>query len=99
MLFTSRAEAFPRTVAEYMVMEKPIVAANVSGVNEMISNDVNGLLYNPFKPDELTSSIFKIYNSKEKQRLFSINAREKYYSTFSKKIQIENARRIFKKIN
>lgn len=99
MLFTSRAEAFPRTVAEYMVMGKPIVAANVSGVNEMIENNNNGLLYNPFKTDELKSSIVKMYCSKKIQDKFSKNANRKYFTCFSKEKQTKNALKIFNQID
>jgi glycosyltransferase involved in cell wall biosynthesis len=95
LLFTSRGEAFPRTVAEYMAMEKPIVAADVSGVNEMIQNDYNGLLFSPEKPSELVEKLQLLINNPELQNKLARNACSTYYDTFSKKVQIPTALKIF----
>jgi len=98
LLFTSRAEAFPRTVAEYMAMGKPIVAADVSGVNEMIKHNENGWLYNPFKIEELLQGIISVYKNKDLQIKFSKQAQETYYSKFSKEKHIANSLAVFDRI-
>ncbi len=98
-IFTSHAEAFPRTVAEYMALGKPILAADVSGVSEMIKDGENGYLYNSLEPSTLTEAFRKIEsNETEKNRLAS-NARESYWNIFSKRIHISRAIEVFKKIS
>ncbi len=99
LLFTSRAEAFPRTVAEYMATGKPIVAADVSGVNEMIQHKQNGLLYDPFEPKQLLNCLIKLINDNELQRFLAKNAKEIYYLKFNKEKHIIRALEIFEKIN
>lgn len=98
MLFTSHAEAFPRTVAEYMAIGKPILAANVSGVGEMIIHDFNGYLYDPLKPLELANLMKKLVYDKEKQKVFAKNALDSYNNRFSKQIHIKKALEVFENI-
>ena len=98
VLFTSRAEAFPRTVAEYMALGKPIIASNVSGVPEMITNRENGLLYDPESPSQLRDHILELHANRELAENLGINARKCYYDRFSKKHQILKAKRIFTSI-
>lgn len=47
MTLTSHAETFPMATLEYMAMGKPLVASKVGGLNEQVSDGVNGLLYPP----------------------------------------------------
>jgi glycosyltransferase involved in cell wall biosynthesis len=99
LIFTSHAEAFPRTVAEYMALGKPILAADVSGVSEMIKDGENGYLYNSLDPSTLVEAFKKMEsNDIEKNRLAK-NAYETYWNVFSKKIHISKAIEVFKKIS
>lgn len=98
LIFTSRAEAFPRTVAEYMGVGKPIIAADVSGVNEMIDNNKNGLLYDPFKKNDLINAVESVLNSHDKGRALGLNAKKTYYNNFSKSEQAKKANTIMEKI-
>lgn len=98
-IFTSHAEAFPRTVAEYMALGKPILAADVSGVNEMIIDGENGYLYNSLDHTTLIDAFRKMEtNSSEKKRLAK-NAYITYWTKFSKKIHINRALEVFTKIS
>jgi len=97
-LFTSRAEAFPRTVAEYMALGKPIVASNVSGVNEMIIDGENGVLYTNDNLKKATNGIIQLYNDSDFANNLGKRARADYYSKFSKEIHISNALKVFSEI-
>ena len=89
LIFTSRAEAFPRTVAEYMGVGKPIIAADVSGVNEMIIDEENGLLFNPFKKESLLNVLTKYLREEEQYTKLGEEAWSFYYSIISKKNHID----------
>ncbi len=45
MALTSHAETFPMATLEYMALGKPLVASDVGGLREQVSDGVNGLLY------------------------------------------------------
>lgn len=98
LLFTSRAEAFPRTVAEYMAVGKPIIAADVSGVNEMIKDGYNGFLYNPHEEDALMNAFRKFFEAENKGAVLAQNAKETYFSVFSKSEHIKKAIKLFENL-
>ncbi len=99
LIFTSHAEAFPRTVAEYMSLGKPILAADVSGVSEMIKDGENGYLYNSLDPNTLIEAFKKIENDESEKNRLARNAHDTYWNVFSKRIHIARAIEVFKKIS
>ena len=96
--FSSRAEAFPRTVAEYMALGKPIIAADVSGVNEMIIDGVNGILYTNDKLKKASKAIIKFRDDIDYANNLAKRAKADYFKKFSKEIHIKNALRVFNQI-
>lgn len=99
LIFTSHAEAFPRTVAEYMAIGKPILAADVSGVSEMIKHGENGYLYNSQNPLSLIEVFRKIEDNQEEKLRLATNASNDYWSNFSKSIHMSRAIEVFKEID
>lgn len=95
LVFTSRAEAFPRTVAEAMALKIPIIASNVSGVPEMIKHLSNGFLYESEDHLSLSKYIIEMYNNKSLATSFSINAFNDYRYKFSKNAHIYTALNLF----
>ncbi|HET8942068.1 MAG TPA: glycosyltransferase [Rudaea sp.] len=51
---TSRVESFPRVVLEAMFFGLPVISTRVFGVVEQVSENVNGLLYEPSNIPKLT---------------------------------------------
>lgn len=94
-LFPSRAEAFPRTVAEYMCLGKPIVSTDVSGVPEMIEHGVSGLLCPQDDACLMAEHIATLANNISLSAQMGVSAREKYLGSFSKSNQIKRAGKIF----
>jgi len=54
-----RGESFGIVLLEAMAAGAPLVASNISGYNNVASNDVNALLVEPGKPVELAKSIMR----------------------------------------
>lgn len=76
------AESFGITVIEAMASSKPVVASKMGGVPEIIQEDVNGLLFQPWDSSELSDKINRILSNKEYAESLSKQARidaiEKY---------------------
>jgi len=77
-------EAFGRVAVEAQSMEKPIIASNIGGSNETITNNVSGFLFESGNPESLCKKIIEVLNLDE-SRLKSIG--------------IEGRKNIIKKFN
>lgn len=98
-IFPSRAEAFPRTIAEYMALGKPIVSTDVSGVPEMIKDGENGLLCGIDEGAIMGEKIADLLNAPALAATLGANARQTYESKFSKRSHAERAGEIFSDID
>jgi glycosyltransferase involved in cell wall biosynthesis len=56
----SYREAQGLTILEAMALSRPVVASNVGGIPEMITNEVNGLLVPPHDPPALAAAIVRL---------------------------------------
>ncbi len=61
----SHYEGLPLTILEAMASKVPIAATDVVGINDVVTNGVNGLLVRPDNPDELASAIVRILDNPE----------------------------------
>jgi len=75
-------EGFPRTLIEAMYMSLPVVASEVSGIPEIVSDGVNGLLVAPGDTQGLTEKIFMLYESAKLRDSLGIQARKKVESGY-----------------
>ncbi len=97
-LFPSRAEAFPRTVAEYMALGSAIVSTDVSGVTEMIEHGVNGMLCAQDDSQKMAEYIVLLANNSQLCEKLKEAARTRYLNSFAKRHQIARAIDIFNKL-
>ena len=95
---TSKSEAFPRTVAEYLAMGKPIISTRVAGADEMIIDKHNGFLIDIDNADALFESIQKLISQPLTCKLFSNEAELTYMRLYSASRQEERFSEIFNKI-
>lgn len=86
----SRAEALPLVILEAMVLKTPILASNVSGIPEMITDDIEGYLFPINNFDNLIFKLEILYNNSQKRELFAKNANMKYWKVFQRENQIKN---------
>jgi glycosyltransferase involved in cell wall biosynthesis len=70
LVLPSLAESFGMTCLEAMASETPVVATNVGGIPDVVSDNVNGLLVQPADPHALAESIQRVvFNSRLRRRL------------------------------
>ena len=56
----SLREGMPRSLLEAMSMKKIVLASNIRGCREIIHNNKNGFLFNPYKNRDLVSLMIKV---------------------------------------
>lgn len=62
-VLSSRTEAFPMVLLEYMAAGKPVVATNVGSVQEVLTDRVTGLLVEPENANALADNIIYLLNN------------------------------------
>lgn len=70
----SRFEGFGLTAAEALVMGKPVVASNVFGLKEVVSNRITGLLFENGNSEDLYLKLKNIIEDTSQYKQFSENA-------------------------
>ena len=76
-------EGLPISLIEAMSMELPVVSTTVSGIPELVVDDVTGLLVPPKDVDALTEALVKIGASPEKRRQMGQAGRQRVLEKFS----------------
>ena len=68
LILPSRDEGMPNVMLEAMASSLPIIGSRVSGMDQVIINNKNGLLVKPGDSDELHYAIKKLINNKDNIR-------------------------------
>jgi glycosyltransferase involved in cell wall biosynthesis len=68
-IMTSRIESFPLVTLEAQAHGLPVVAFNVKGPHEIIKNDFQGELIEPFKIDDFVKAILYYYDLWKRRKL------------------------------
>lgn len=71
LVVPSRMESIPQVIKEAFYLRVPVVATNVGGIPELITNDVNGILIPPDDPKVLVRTINELLNDEEKAKRIS----------------------------
>lgn len=70
-------EAFCLSMAEAMVVGKPVVAFNLASIPEMVINNVTGYLVEPLDPKDLAEKAIDLLNDDEKARRMGSAAKKR----------------------
>lgn len=63
-IYPSKEEGLGSAILEAFQFKKPVIAANVGGIPDILGDNEFGLLINPFDENELSEAIFKLYQDK-----------------------------------
>ena len=91
----SRWEGFGLVLAEYMELEKPIVATNVDAIPDLITDYDNGLLVEVDNVEQIVCAIETIYNDHNLKRKIVKNGRMRVESFFTINIMVDEHERLF----
>ena len=79
----SLSEGIPIALMEAMAMELPVIATNITGIPELVSNNVDGILVEPRNPFELAEKIKYLYYNPDVREKLGKNARKKVCEKFN----------------
>ena len=97
LLMPSRFEGLPMTLLESMAMGLPIVASNLDGIAEVITDTYEGLLAEPGNAATFTSQVIRLLRDPDFAAQLAINARTKIESNHSVEIMTTAVESIYDK--
>jgi glycosyltransferase involved in cell wall biosynthesis len=83
VISTSLREGLSNTILESMLCGVPVIASRVGGTPEIITHNINGILYESGDIEELVSSIQELSKDSLKRSVLSEKARESILESFS----------------
>ncbi|MBW1971452.1 MAG: glycosyltransferase [Deltaproteobacteria bacterium] len=92
----SLSEGLPNVVLEALSTGLPVIASNVGGINEVITEEVNGLLFKPGDPEDLAKAILRVVKNPSLFNNMKKNARESIKKLDSMK-QIDKIRDLYRR--
>ena len=98
LVIPSLQEGFPMITLEAMAMAKPIIATNIDGITEQITDGVNGILVPPKDPSALAKAIIKVINDKELAMTMGLAARKKVEQEFSVEKMVSETEKVYQSL-
>ncbi|EKD95835.1 MAG: hypothetical protein ACD_24C00312G0002, partial [uncultured bacterium] len=95
---TSRLEGFPMVLVEAMFGQLPIVAFNLGGVSDAVTDGETGYLVNPGKFPVFKSKLNELKNSPELARKMGVNAVNQAMGRFTLDKMLDSYEGIFKEL-
>lgn len=84
-VLSSRFEGIPLVLLEAMYMQVPVVAIDVGGIREVVTNDKNGILVEQYNAESLSRALAEILNNKEKRSSIGQEGRKTVIERFNEK--------------
>jgi len=97
-ILTSEAEGLPRVILEAMLMERPVVAANVTGPAELILDNKTGFLVDGDSPDGFAKKVSNLLNSSDKRARMGSAGKKRVIEKFSIEGYVEGVEKSFKEV-
>ena len=75
-------EGLPNILLESMVLGRPVIASRIDGITEVVTNNINALLFNPGDEDELSEAIQRLICDRNFADKLGTNARKHVVNNF-----------------
>ncbi|OGI18016.1 MAG: hypothetical protein A2255_00520 [Candidatus Melainabacteria bacterium RIFOXYA2_FULL_32_9] len=96
-ILPSRHEGLPLVLLEAMASGLPAIASNISGSNDIINPEENGLLFESENHTDLANKILELYNNQNKMHYLAQNA-HKHAQQFDISIMCKNYYALYRKL-
>lgn len=97
-LSTSRWEGLPISLIEASSLGIPVIATNVTGNNEVVTHDLNGLLFDQNFPEIAVKYIEKLYNNRYLHQQLSQNALHIFQQKFKVELMAAKTEAIYRSL-
>lgn len=94
IILPSRGEALPLAILEAMALDTPVLASSVDGIPELIEHEKEGFLFPKDDAEQMLAGFSALVNDPGLRQRFTIEARSKYWSEFSRELQIQRYGRL-----
>lgn len=84
-VLSSKREGLPMVLLEAMSTELPVIATDVGGISEVVSNNTNGLLVRAEDPEKLAEAMQKLLDDSQQASILGVNARQNIVDNYSLK--------------
>ena len=95
LVIPSLLEGFPIITLEAMAMAKPIVATQILGMNEQISDGVEGILVPPKNPKALGAAVLSLLQDRKLASRLGAAARSRVESSFSVEKMVRETEKVY----
>ncbi len=97
-VLASRSEGFPNVLLEQMALARPVVAAEVGGVPEIVRDGETGLLVPPGDPGALAEAVTRLLADPEGARAMGRRARAHVEREFPMERQVERLLAVYREV-
>jgi glycosyltransferase involved in cell wall biosynthesis len=98
VVLCSRNEGFPNAVMEAMAAGRPVVAANVGGIPEMITHGETGVLVNSRNPENFTDAVSWLLDNPVEAEAMGASGAEHVRAEFSVESMVRKYRALYSEL-
>lgn len=85
-IYPSKEEGLGSAILEAFQFQKPVIAANIGGISDILGNNEFGILINPFDNFELSTAILKCYQKESLRNHYAQTGFERKEAFSSEKV-------------
>jgi glycosyltransferase involved in cell wall biosynthesis len=93
---SGKRDVIPNVLAEAMAMQLPVVATDVSGISELVTDRVSGRLVAPNDPRALAAVLAELLADDEQRQRLALGGRRKVAAEFDREMNIEALAALFR---
>lgn len=94
-----RRDILPNALKEAMSMEVPVVTSRINGIEELVDDQINGILVPPENPEAIADAIALLFSNPDLRNKMGKEARKKIQKDFDVRVEAKKLEAIFKSIN
>lgn len=98
VVLTSEKEGVPQTLTQAMAMEKPVVAAPVGGIPDLIEDERTGLFAETGNPESFAARISTLLTSPDRRRIIGAEGRSFVMQNFTADIMTEKTLDFYRRL-
>lgn len=97
-VLSSKAEGFSNSILEYMAAARPVVATDVGGAREAVSEGETGYLVRAGDDETMAARLISLLNEPERARMMGEQGRRTVEQKFSCEAQLKNTLGLYQKL-